>query len=75
MSFLMKVDEPYSPIKTNILMLPELPNVTTPYRMLQQEQKLRELFRLNVSNGDSMAFGANKRIFYNKHQTHNKHYK
>ena len=37
MSFLMRVDEQYSPIKTNILMLPELPNVCTAYMMLQQE--------------------------------------
>lgn len=30
-SFLMKVDEQYAPIKTNILMLPELPNVSVAY--------------------------------------------
>lgn len=43
MSFLMKVDGQYSPVKTNILMLPELPNVSTSYRMLYQEQKHKEL--------------------------------
>lgn len=67
MSFLMKVDEQYAPIKTNILMLPELPNVSTAYRMLQQEQKHKELSKLNAS--------TNKRSFYDKPQHQNKHYK
>ena len=34
MSFLMKVDDQYNSIKTNILMLPKLPHVSIAYHML-----------------------------------------
>lgn len=75
MSFLMKVDEQYNPIKTNILMLPELPNVSTAYRMLQQEQRHKEISKMSVVHNESMAFAVNKRTYYDKHSTHNKHHK
>ena len=72
MSFLMKVDDQYSQVKTNVLMLPELPNVPTAYRMLYQEQKHKELARLHVSSlpSNSMAFTASKKYFLdNSHLT------
>src|SRR5688572_6232161 len=50
MSFIMKVEDQYSSIKTNILMLPELPHVFTTYRMVYQEQKHKELTRLYTTS-------------------------
>ena len=67
MSFLMKVDEQYSSTKTNILILPELPSMSTAYRMLQQEQKHKELSKMNVFYNDTMAFTANKKAYYDCH--------
>ncbi|XP_057526521.1 uncharacterized protein LOC130805753 [Amaranthus tricolor] len=64
MSFLMKADEQYSPIKTTIFLLPVLPSVSTAYRMLQQEERHKELSKMNVVNNDTMAFAANKRAYY-----------
>lgn len=64
----MKVDGKYGPVKTNILMLPELPNVSTAYRMLFQEQKHKELARLHTapSSSDDMAFTASKKYYSDK---------
>lgn len=78
MSFLMKVDEQYGPVKTNILMLPELPHVSAAYRMLYQEQKHKELTRMTVSspNSESMAFAVHKRYYLDKSQNNkNRFYK
>ncbi|CAO2838360.1 unnamed protein product [Amaranthus hypochondriacus] len=67
MSFLMKVDDQYSSIKTNILMLPELLHVTTAYRMLYQEKKHKELTRLHTSSSSkSLAFVAHNKSYYVK---------
>lgn len=71
----MKVDEQYGPIKTNILMLPELPIVSTAYRMLQQEQRHKELSKLNAAHNDPVTFFVHKRTYHDKQQQHNKHYK
>ena len=40
-NFLMKLDEHYSQIRTNILMMEELPNPSQIYRLLMQEQRQR----------------------------------
>lgn len=68
MSFLMKVDDQYGPVKTNILMLPELPNVSIAYHMLYQEHKHKELARLHnsVSSSDALAFHASKKPNHDK---------
>lgn len=66
MIFLMKVDEQYGPIKTNILMLPELPPISTAYRMLQQEQRHKELSKMNMATNETMAFAANKQPYYDR---------
>lgn len=66
MSFLMNVDDQYGLVKTNILMLPELPNVSMAYSMLYQEQKHKEHARIHNSSSDSMAFMANKKYFSDK---------
>lgn len=72
----MKLDDWYSPIKTNILMLPELPHVSMAYRMLYQEQKHKEMTRLNTAPpSESLAFAANKRQFYDYSSTTNHFYK
>lgn len=67
MSFLMKVDEQYGTVKTNILMLPELPHVSTAYRMLFQEQKHKEIAKLHHPPvSDSMAFNTHRKPFFDK---------
>ena len=70
-----KVDDSYRPIKTNILMLPELPKISTTYRMLQHEKKHKEISKPNTPSSDSMVFAANKRDFHDRRLSHNKHYK
>ncbi|CAO2837286.1 unnamed protein product [Amaranthus hypochondriacus] len=60
----MKVDDLYNSIKTNILMLPELPHVSTAYRMLYQEQKHKEIPRLNTTSAsDSLPLRSIKGLF------------
>ena len=72
----MKVDEQYSPIKTNILMLSEHPYVSTAYHMLYQEQKHKELTRLNnTPSSKSLAFTVNRKQFYDKSSTTKRFYK
>ena len=71
----MKVDDQYRPIKENILVLPELPHITTAYWMLQQEQKHKEISELNAPLNDPMVFAVNKRSYHERNQSHNKHYK
>lgn len=61
-----KVDDPYRPIKTNILMLPELSNISTTYQMLQHEKKHKEISKSNTPSSDSMVFAANKRDFHDR---------
>ena len=76
MTFLMKLDDQYGSVKTNILMLPELPNVSTTYHMLYQEQKYKELARIhNSASSDSMAFNVNKKYAYDRNHSTNRFYK
>lgn len=73
---LMKVDDQYNPIKTNILMLPELPHIYMAYRMLYQEKKHKDITRLNtIPPCESLTFAVNKRQFYDKSSTSNRFYK
>ena len=56
-------------------MLPELPSITTAYHILQQEQKHKEISKMNTTNNDSMVFSVNKRPYYDRNQSRNNHYK
>ena len=57
-------------------MLPELPNVSTTYCMLYQEQNHKELARIhNSSSSDSMAFNVNKKYAYDINHSSNRFYK
>uniref|UniRef100_A0A803LVR2 Uncharacterized protein n=1 Tax=Chenopodium quinoa TaxID=63459 RepID=A0A803LVR2_CHEQI len=57
----MKLDGKYINVKTNILMMQPLPNVSLAYKLLVQEEKQRE-----VTLSDSMAFMA----FYAEHRAY-----
>lgn len=52
----MKVDNKFAQVRTNILMMQQLPNLSQAYRMLAQEQKHQELSLLTPSEG--LAFNV-----------------
>ena len=59
--FLMKLNDNYSVIRGNILMLNPLPNVTQVYRMISQEEHHKEFSTSQSQNSsDALAFAAER---------------
>lgn len=46
MNFLMKLDPKYNQVRTNVLMMNELPSASLIYRLLQQEERHKEVSKL-----------------------------
>lgn len=66
LNFLMKVDKKYAQVRTNILMMPELPNISQAYRLLVQEQRHQELNLLSNEENGGVAFVVDKRSHSDK---------
>ncbi|CAO2832540.1 unnamed protein product [Amaranthus hypochondriacus] len=66
MQFLMKLDPKYSQVRTNILMMNELPSASLIYRLLQQEERHKEVSKLAVTPTDSMAFAVDRKKYYSR---------
>lgn len=75
MHFLMKLDSKYNQVRTNILMMDDLPNASIVYRLLQQEERHKEFNKLAVTSTESMAFAVDRRKYYQRSQDHNSHEK
>ncbi|CAO2822331.1 unnamed protein product [Amaranthus hypochondriacus] len=60
--FMMKLNDKFSTIRGNMLMMPSLPKATEAYRMFAQEEKHREISQFSC-NTESLAFLAEKRKF------------
>uniref|UniRef100_A0A803LHJ5 Retrovirus-related Pol polyprotein from transposon TNT 1-94-like beta-barrel domain-containing protein n=1 Tax=Chenopodium quinoa TaxID=63459 RepID=A0A803LHJ5_CHEQI len=58
---LMKLDGKYAGVRTNILMMQPLPNVSVAYRLLMQEEKQRQVTMMN--DGSNMTFSADANRF------------
>lgn len=61
--FLMKLKEGYQQVRTNILMMPQLPPLSQAYRLVLQEQRHKELSSLHTSSSEPMAFAADRQNF------------
>ena len=57
MQFMMKLNDHFSAVRGNILMMSPLPNISQAYRLFTQEEIHKEL---SHSNTESMAFQANR---------------
>lgn len=67
MLFLMKLNDDYVQARTNILMMQPLPNLSTTYRLLVQEERHQEVSGL-VTQHHAMAFAAyDKRKHYERY--------
>ncbi|XP_074374775.1 uncharacterized protein LOC141715196 [Apium graveolens] len=66
MFFLMKLNNNYSNVRSNILMMDTLPSLPQAYRMLLQEQRHREISRIVPNIVESTAFAAEKRTYNNR---------
>ena len=69
----MKLDDDYSQIRTNILMMDDLPNASQIYRLLMQEHRHKEISKVTTIPTESVAFFADKRKFYDKSYKHGSH--
>lgn len=65
-NFLMKLDDKFSQIRTNILMMDDLPNPSQVYRLLMQEQRHKEISKVVVLPTDSVAFVTDKGKYYDR---------
>ena len=72
-NFLMKLDEHYSQIRTNILMMDELPNPSQIYRLLMQEQRHKEISKMSVIPTEPAAFVVDKRKFHDRNYKNGSH--
>lgn len=61
--FLMKLYNKYSHVRSNLLMMSELPTLAQAYRILMQEQIHQELNKLTNDTHESLAFRVDKRSF------------
>lgn len=55
---LMKIDNKYSNVRSNLLMMQPLPNIQLAYRLLSQEEKQRQTSSLTIENMGHMSFAA-----------------
>ena len=70
MQFLMKVDPKYNQVRTNILMMDDLPNASVIYPLLQQEERHKEVSKLTTNPTDSMVFAVDRKQYYQRHSDH-----
>ena len=68
-NFLMHLDEQFSQIRTNILIMDELPTHSQVYKLLMQEQRHNEVISVVQHFKESMAFLADKHKF-NQNYSH-----
>lgn len=62
LQFLMKLNDSFSPIRANILMMNPLPNITQAYRLLHQEERHKEIC-ITPNPTESIALAATQRRF------------
>ncbi|XP_074309519.1 uncharacterized protein LOC141643998 [Silene latifolia] len=62
MTFLMGLDDTYDTLKTNILSMDPLPNLTKAYSLVQQIESQKRLSKMMSSQSDSSATAANRRF-------------
>lgn len=56
--FLMRLNNKYASIRTNILMMQPLPNVALAHRLVIQEEKQQYIAEIGNQSNNSMAFAA-----------------
>ena len=61
--FIMSLNEVYTAVRGNILMLNPLPSMAQAFSILIQEEKQREFKPHNVMNIDSVSLNAGSKIF------------
>lgn len=67
MMFLMKINDKYAQVRTNVLMMQPLPTLNDAYRMCIEEEKHKELSQLAASDPvEGMVFAADKRRYNDK---------
>ncbi|CAO2822842.1 unnamed protein product [Amaranthus hypochondriacus] len=62
-SFLMKLDKKYKQVRSNMLMMPDLPTAAQAYMILLQEETHLQLSTSGGSFNEPMAYKENKRKF------------
>ncbi|CAO2816832.1 unnamed protein product [Amaranthus hypochondriacus] len=67
MHFLMKVNDTFHQVRTNILMMEEPPSISQAYRLLLQEQRHKALTQLANPLPEPMAFVSERNRSYPKH--------
>lgn len=72
--FLMKWDPKYSQIRSNILMMPQLPSLNQPYRILNQEQKHQELNKLTSDFHNSSSALVTHKLGSKENRTYGRGY-
>lgn len=63
-SFLMKLDKKYKHVRSNMLMMPDLPTTARAYRILLQEETHLQLSTSGGNINDTIACRADKRKFH-----------
>lgn len=58
---LMKIDNKYNNVRSNLLMMQPLPNVQLAYRLLSQEEKQRQASALTSESMGHMAFRSERK--------------
>lgn len=56
----MKLADPFNQVRTNILMMEDLPNASLAYRLLLQEERHHNMSKIASQPTDSIAFSAEK---------------
>lgn len=66
--FLMKVSRNYALVKSTILMMQPLPNITQPYRLLCQKENHRNLSDSAKNSNEVVVFTAKPCLDYKNHK-------
>lgn len=65
--FLMKLHENFAQIRSNILMMTPLPNISQAYRIFVAEQKHKEIGKQSPVSNEALGFATERNTYYNKH--------
>ncbi|XP_074323025.1 uncharacterized protein LOC141659974 [Apium graveolens] len=67
LQFMMKLNDEFTAVRANILMIQPLPNISQVYRLISQEERHKEISKIS-SQTEAMSFYADRKKFGNQGQ-------
>ena len=70
----MRLDDQFHQARTNILIMKELPTIQVANRILVQEERHKDIFKLIFAGSENMAFVADKRKSHDQNRSNERNH-